>query len=73
VPLTLVGPNVRRDEVNVFDEVSAASGCMGLLRGQELMLMALNYSDRSLLQGHRLGEKERHYFPITYDPFKLTE
>ena len=73
VPLTLIGPNVRRDEVNAFDEVSAASGCMGLLRGQELMLMVLNYSDRSMLHGHRLGEKERPYFPCTYEPFKLTE
>jgi 2,3-bisphosphoglycerate-independent phosphoglycerate mutase len=73
VPITLVGPNVRRDEVNVFDEVSAASGCMGLLRGQELMLMVLNYSDRSMLLGHRLGKKETLYFPDTYEPFKLTD
>ena len=73
VPVTLAGQNVRRDEVNTFDEVSAASGCMGLLRGQELMLMILNYSDRSVLHGHRLGEKERSYFPITYEPFRLTD
>jgi 2,3-bisphosphoglycerate-independent phosphoglycerate mutase len=72
VPVTLIGPNVRRDEVNAFDEISTASGCMGLLRGQELMLMVLNYADRSVLHGHRLGEKERRYFPSTYEPFKLT-
>jgi len=72
-PLTLVGPNVRRDEVEAFDEVSAAKGCLGLLRGQELMLTMLNYADRSMLVGHRLGRTERPYFPRSYEPFKLTE
>jgi len=73
VPFTLVGPTIRRDEVDSFDEVSAAAGCMGLLRGKELMLMILNYSDRSALIGHRLGKTERPYFPDDYEPFKLTE
>ncbi|NQT68084.1 MAG: hypothetical protein HQ552_00720 [Desulfobacteraceae bacterium] len=56
-----------------FDEVSAAAGCMGLLRRKELMLMMLNYSDRSALLGHRLGKTERPYFPNDYEPFKLKE
>jgi 2,3-bisphosphoglycerate-independent phosphoglycerate mutase len=73
VPVTLIGPNVRRDKVKTFDEISAASGCMGLLRGQELMLMVLNYADLSVLHGHRLGEKERRYFPSIYETFKLTD
>ena len=73
VPFTLVGPTIRRDDVDLFDEVSAAAGCMGLLRRKELMLMILNYSDRSALLGHRLGKTERPYFPDDYDPFKLTE
>lgn len=73
VPFTLVGPTIRRDNVDSFDEVSAAAGCMGLLRGKELMLMILNYSDRSALRGHRLGNTERPYFPNDYEPFKLAE
>jgi 2,3-bisphosphoglycerate-independent phosphoglycerate mutase len=73
VPVTLAGLNIRRDEVNAFDEISAASGCLGLLRGQELMLMILNYSDRSVLHGHLLGKKENLHFPDTYEPFKLTD
>lgn len=73
VPFTLVGPTIRRDEVESFDEVSAAAGCLGLLRGKELMLMILNYSDRSALLGHHLGETEKPYFPDDYAPFKLTE
>ena len=73
VPVTLVGPAVRRDEVDSFDEVSAARGCLGLLRGRELMLTIINQADRSALLGHRLGKSERHYVPETYAPFKLTD
>lgn len=72
-PFTLVGPTIRRGEVGSFDEVSAAAGCMGLLRQKELMLMMLNYSDRSALLGHHQGKTERLYFPDDYEPFKLTE
>jgi len=73
VPVVLVGPNVRRDEVASFDEVSAARGCLGFLRGQELMLTMLNYADRSSLLGCRLGGTERPYVPQTYEPFRLTD
>jgi 2,3-bisphosphoglycerate-independent phosphoglycerate mutase len=73
VPVALVGPNMRRDDVVSFDEISAAKGCLGFLRGRELMLTILNYADRSALLGHRLGETERPYVPNTYEPFKLTE
>jgi 2,3-bisphosphoglycerate-independent phosphoglycerate mutase len=73
VPFTFFGPTIRRDEVDSFDEVSAAAGCLGLLKGKELMLMILNFSDRSALLGHRLGETERPYFPDDYEPFKLTD
>ncbi len=71
VPLTFVGPTIRRDEVDSFDEVSAARGCLGFLRGRELMLMILNYSDRAALLGHRLGASERPYFPKNYEHFRL--
>ena len=64
---------MRRDDVDTFDEVSVAKGCLGLIRGKELMLTILNYMDRSALKGHRLGKIERPYFPIAYEPFKLTD
>lgn len=73
VPVVLVGPNVRRDDVVCFDEVSAARGCLGFLRGSELLLTMLNYADRSCLLGHQLGNRKRPYMPKTYEPFKLTE
>jgi 2,3-bisphosphoglycerate-independent phosphoglycerate mutase len=72
VPVVLVGPNVRRDKIAAFDEISAAAGCLGLLRGKELMLMIINYSNRSTLLGHRLGSSGKPYIPNSYPPFKLT-
>jgi 2,3-bisphosphoglycerate-independent phosphoglycerate mutase len=71
VPVVLVGPNVRRDKVGVFDEISAAEGCLGLIRGQELMYMILNYSDRAVFLGHQMGRNRRPYFPDEYEPFRL--
>ena len=73
VPVMLVGSSIRRDEIDIFDEVQAARGCLGLLRGKELMLTILNHADRSMLLGHRLGAEERPYFPRSYEPFKLPE
>ena len=71
VPVAISGPTVRRDGVRHFDEVSASSGCLGLLRGRELMLMILNYADRGVLDGHRLGAMKKAYFPPKYEPFKI--
>ncbi|MCF8144111.1 MAG: phosphoglycerate mutase [Deltaproteobacteria bacterium] len=71
VPVCFAGPNIRRDAVTAFDEISAAGGCLGLLRGEELMLMILNYSNRSTLMGHRLGPVERRYVPKGYRPFRM--
>jgi 2,3-bisphosphoglycerate-independent phosphoglycerate mutase len=72
VPAVLVGSNVRRDDVTSFDEISAAKGCLGFLRGSELMSMMLNYADQSCLVGHRLGGRKSPHVPKTYEPFKLT-
>ena len=71
VPVCFAGSSIRRDAVTAFDEISAAGGCLGLLRGQELMLMILNYANRSTLIGHRLGPVERSYVPETYRPFRM--
>jgi 2,3-bisphosphoglycerate-independent phosphoglycerate mutase len=71
VPVCMVGAEVRRDAVTAFDEISAASGCLGFLRGEELMLMILNYANRSTLLGHRLGAAERRYVPQDYRPFSI--
>jgi 2,3-bisphosphoglycerate-independent phosphoglycerate mutase len=70
VPVVMVGPNVRRDGVERFDEVSAAAGGLGNLRGRELMLMILNNMDRSVLAGHQLGPDNRLYWGGEYPVFK---
>jgi len=71
VPVVMAGPNIRRDQVERFDEVSTAAGCLGLLRGRELLQMALNFSDRSVLATHQLGEFVKSYIPDDYPPFEL--
>lgn len=73
VPVCIVGPEVRRDSVTTFDEIAAASGCLGFLRGEALMLMLLNYANRSTLLGHRLGPVERRYVPEGHKPFRMSE
>jgi len=69
VPFLIAGPGVRRDRVERFDEVSAAQGGLGLLRGEALMLTLLCAAGRSSLHGHRLGAEERAYVPGDYPPF----
>ncbi len=71
VPVVLAGAKVRRDHVNTFDEIQAAQGCVGPLRGDELMRLLLNYADRAVLNGHRLGRREESFFPGPYEPFSL--
>ena len=73
VPVVLAGPNVRRDDVGTFDEVSGAIGCLGFLKGQELMGMLLSYGNRSCLLGHQLGARKKFYLPKAYDAFELEE
>jgi len=70
VPVLINGPNVRRDNVQKFDEIEAACGCLGMLRGREVMAMLLNYANRSVLYSHRLGAVERSCFPLKYQPFR---
>ncbi|MCU0600962.1 MAG: alkaline phosphatase family protein [Desulfobacterales bacterium] len=71
VPVIMAGSKIRRDRVDRFDEISAAGGCLGLMRGRELMQMMLNSSERSMLTGLCLGETVRPYFPANYPPFPL--
>ncbi len=74
VPLLLHGRGVRRDEVKRFDEVSAAGGALGFLRGPELMLTLLDLLDRSRLLGLRDCPEpfdDIPAWPGQYEPFRL--
>jgi 2,3-bisphosphoglycerate-independent phosphoglycerate mutase len=51
VPLTIFGEGVRVDEVLNFDERSVARGDLGRLRGQDLMNLLLDVSNRATKYG----------------------
>ncbi len=70
VPLLICGPNVRKDGVGKYNEIEAACGCLGMLRGSELMAMLLNYANRSAFHSHRLGAIDHHYVPSDYEAFR---
>lgn len=74
VPVIMHGSGVRRDAVSRFDEISAAAGALGFMRGPELMFMILNYLDKARLLGLRdcvepFGEVPA--WPGEYEPFRL--
>jgi 2,3-bisphosphoglycerate-independent phosphoglycerate mutase len=71
VPVIMTGPTVRRDRVERFDEISAAAGSLGLMRGKELMQMILNSSEKAILTGLCRGDTIRPYVPDNYPSFPL--
>ena len=71
VPLMFAGSGVRCDAVHRFDEISAAGGALGPVRGRELMYLILNHLDRAKLQGTLADPADRPFFPETYEPFRL--
>ncbi|MEF2230452.1 MAG: alkaline phosphatase family protein [Pseudodesulfovibrio sp.] len=73
VPLLFVGEGVRRDAVDRYDEISVAGGCLGTMRGDELMHMVLNYTDRACLAGINDTPWGRQYWPGDYEAFSLHE
>jgi 2,3-bisphosphoglycerate-independent phosphoglycerate mutase len=71
VPLVIAGEGVRVDKVRKFDEVSAAGGGLGFVRGREFMYLVLNCLERSKLVG-LMDEPEDHpYWPGNGEPFVL--
>ncbi len=51
VPLAIMGPGVRRDDVAKFDEISCAKGSLCRIRGMDLMRILMNYIDKVPLFG----------------------
>ncbi len=66
VPLTMIGKYTRRDEVNSFDEISCATGGLGLVRGNELMHLILNFLDRGKLWGLMDSPVNQPFSPGNY-------
>jgi 2,3-bisphosphoglycerate-independent phosphoglycerate mutase len=71
VPLVFYGPGIRRDQVQHYDEVSAAVGGLGLVRGKELMYLILNHLDRAKLQGLMDTPVDQPYWPGDAKRFRV--
>lgn len=71
VPVTMCGGGVRRDGVDQFDEVAAALGALGPVRGRELLLLILNHLGRAKLQGIMDTPEDRPYWPGDYEPLRF--
>ena len=71
VPLTFCGQGIRRDVVQRFDEINAAQGAMGNVRGKELMYLILNHLDRAKLRGLMDTPVDQPFWPGNYEPFRL--
>jgi 2,3-bisphosphoglycerate-independent phosphoglycerate mutase len=71
VPVVFNGPGIRRDRVEHYDEICAAGGVLGFVRGKELMYLILNHLDRAKLHGIMDTPADRPYWPGRYEPFRV--
>ncbi len=71
VPLAFYGQGIRRDFVRRFDEINAAQGALGNVRGKELIYLILNHLDRAKLRGLMDTPVDQPFWPGDYDPFTL--
>jgi 2,3-bisphosphoglycerate-independent phosphoglycerate mutase len=73
VPLVFHGPGIRRDPVAHFDEIQAAGGALGFIRGKEIMYLIINHLDRAKLQGTMDMPADRPYWPGQTEPLRVAE
>jgi 2,3-bisphosphoglycerate-independent phosphoglycerate mutase len=71
VPLLMVGKYPWRDRVRRFSEIDCAQGALGLVRGEELLPLILNFLDRGKLMGLRDSPRDQPFFPGRYRPLRL--
>ncbi len=71
VPLMVIGPGIRRDQVAAFDEISCCGGGLGQLVGSDFMPCVLNWLDRCKLQGLMDCETDWPYWPGPRRPFRI--
>lgn len=73
VPLTFHGQGQRVDAVTRFDEIAAAGGCLGCVRGHELPYLILNGLERARLAGIRDTPRPPACYPGPVTPMRLEE
>ncbi len=61
VPVLALGRNVRVDSVCSFDEVCVAAGSLGTIRGDDIMPLVLDFTDRARFGLSRLHPSDRPY------------
>ncbi|NJB68591.1 2,3-bisphosphoglycerate-independent phosphoglycerate mutase [Desulfobaculum xiamenense] len=71
VPVAMAGAGVRVDDVAAFDEVHAARGALGTLRGPEIMYTVLDLLDRSKQSGIMDTPTDQPFWPGNYRPFRM--
>ncbi|MFZ5760267.1 MAG: alkaline phosphatase family protein [Thermodesulfobacteriota bacterium] len=71
VPFAAIGPGIRCDMVDRFDEVCCAAGGLGMLRGEDVMPLVLNWLDRSKLQGLMDSPDNQNYWPGRRKPLMM--
>jgi len=71
VPLTFAGQGVRVDPVRQFNEVAAATGALGTVRGREFLYHVLNHLDRAKLAGIMDTPADQAFWPGNYKPFGI--
>ncbi len=72
VPILFTGEGVRQDAVQQFDEISAAGGALGVVRGKEFMYLVLNHLDLAKLHGVMDTAKDQPFWPGNYHPFEVS-
>ncbi|MBN2232362.1 MAG: phosphoglycerate mutase [Deltaproteobacteria bacterium] len=68
VPLGVVGPGIRCDDITRFDEIAAAGGALGQVTGADFMYLTLNWLDRVKLTGLMDDPAGPPYWPGTRRP-----
>lgn len=66
VPLTMVGKYPRRDKVTAFNEIDCAHGGLGIVKGNELIYLILNFLDRAKMKGLMDTSADQPYYPGHY-------
>ena len=69
-----VGKTVGVDNITQFDEASCINGMLGVIRGEDIMPLILNYTDRIKYLGSRYSAGDSFVRPTRdrIDPLKPT-
>jgi 2,3-bisphosphoglycerate-independent phosphoglycerate mutase len=70
-PITIWGETVWRDNVCSFSERSCAEGILGSLKGEDIMPLILNFTNRILYFGVRPNPEQTFFLPPRINPFTI--